>query len=214
MAPVEQDNMAKKKKGLAAFKAKSKAIKEVVNAKTNPPPLTDLAEFIAPGFVGYAGTRFTSRAVHSVVIKRWPKLAKHASVLSTFGAAGLAYILVHRVKKIEKYHTPVVVGAGIAAIQTLVQAYLPKYGWLVSDHNLNQLPPPQPIAPQPSSSSPEPAADFKTLWPAKPIAMKKEEEPAGEELIDELDELDLGSLGSSPDDEGDFSDDDIDELLN
>ena len=212
--------MAKKKKGLAAFVSKPKK-SAPVSAKENPPPLTDIAEFVVPGFAGYAGTRFTSRAIHQVVLKRWPKLAKHASVLSTFGAATLAWLLVHRVKKISKYHTPVVVGAGIAALQTAVQAYVPKYGWLVSDHDLNAAPPAPaleaPKADAATATAGLPRALFSNWQTSKPKTTKSASAdadgpaPSSDEL-DDLDDLDLGSLSSQNNDE--LTDDDLDDLLN
>ena len=188
-----------KKKGLAAYKKRSNRAKkntEVIQAKGNPPPMQDLVEFIVPGFAGYAGTRLASRIVHGVVIKKWPKLAKHASVLSTFGAAGAAFLAVHRIERLQQYHTPVVVGASIAAIQTAVQAYLPKYGWMVSDHNLNAQTPAQ--AARPPSAAAQIAAGNKAasiynngaLPP--PIATMT---PA--EISDELEDLDMGVLTSN-----------------
>lgn len=210
--------MAKTKKGLAAFVAKrATEKKEAAPAKSNPPPLTDFVEFIVPGFAGYAGTRFTSRAIHQMALKRWPKLAKHASVMSTFAAATGAWLLVHRIKKLEKYHTPVVVGAGIAALQTLVQAYVPKYGWLVSDHNMNALPPAQPDAPQqvdaPEAQSGLPA--LFTSWKPKAKASKVAavSEKNQDVDIDMDDDFDFGSLDANGKGGGDFSDDDLDDLL-
>ena len=200
-----------KKKGLAAFVSKKKK-PSAPAAKENPPAMTDIVEFVVPGFAGYAGTRFASRAAYNIIIKRWPKLAKHASVLSTFGAAGLAWLLVHRIGKISKYHTPVVVGAGIAALQTATQAYLPKYGWLVSDHNLNapvqETPQIQPL-PAPEAAAGVPAPMFKaTSWTPKAAAPSV---PPSSDDLEELQDLDLGSLG---DVDGDgLSDDDLDDLL-
>lgn len=208
--------MAKKKRGLAAFVSKKKDSGES-SAKANPPPLTDFVEFIAPGFAGYAGTRFASRAIHTMVLKRWPKLARHASVISTFGAAGLAWLLVHRVKKISRYHTPVVVGAGIAALQTATQAYLPKYGWLVSDHNLHAGAEQQTevlqIAPQSTSGTALPAPLFRaTSWAPKPSAPQANAPAPSSDDLTELEDLDLGSLGGDIDGDG-VSDADIDDLL-
>jgi hypothetical protein len=210
--------MAKKKKGLAAFVAKKATEKkEAAPSKSNPPPLTDFAEFIVPGFAGYAGTRFTSRVAHQMLLKRWPKLAKHGSVLSTFGAATAAWLLVHRIKRLEKYHTPVVVGAGIAALQTVVQAYVPKYGWLVSDHNINEapaLPAPEKPADAPQETAGLPA--LFTNWKPKKAASKVTATPSRDDdvSIDMDDDFDFGSLGSDDADGDGLSDADIDDLLN
>jgi len=206
--------MAKKKgkRGLAAYKRAKKNTDLVTrSAKANPPPVQDVLEFVLPGFAGYAGTRMTSRIVHGMVIKRFPKLAKHASVLSTIAAAGAAWLLVHRFDKVKQYHTPVVVGAGIATIQTVVQAYLPKYGWMVSDHNLNaqnaaqaELPPSQ--AAQISAGT-KAATSYNNAALPPPIATL-----SAEEINDELEDLDMGVL-SGGDYDGGLSDYEMDELI-
>lgn len=203
--------MAKKKKGLAAYKKRSNQAKnnaKIIHAKENPPPMQDLMEFILPGFAGYAGTRMTSRIIHGVIIKKWPKLAKHASVLSTFGVAGAAWLAVHRIERIQQYHTPVVVGASIAAIQTAVQAYLPKYGWMVSDHNLNAQTPAQ--AALPPSVSAQLAAGNKAaaIYNALPPPISS---LTSAQINDELDDLDMGVLTSNIGSE--LSDADMDDLI-
>lgn len=136
--------MATKKKGLARAHSRAKSAKRILkNAAAptaNPPLFTDMVEFIIPGFAGYAGTRFVSRIARGMVERRFPKLSKHAGPLASLAAFGASWFLVHRVQKVAKYHTPVTVGAAIAALQTIVQTYIPKYGWIVSDYQ-PQLPP-------------------------------------------------------------------------
>jgi hypothetical protein len=205
-----------KKKGLAAYKKRAKKNSSIVRAKANPPPLQDVLEFVVPGFAGYAGTRMVSRIVHGMVIKRYPKFAKHASVLSTAIAATGAWFLAHRIDKVKQYHTPIVVGAGIATIQTVVQAYLPKYGWMVSDHNLAAQTPAQaalPPAPRSSNGAPASAPVYNSQTnPGElppPIASLT---PA--EISDELDDLDMGSLSSGFSMEGGgISDFEMDSLI-
>jgi len=214
--------MAKKKgkRGLAAYKRAKKNTDLVTrSAKANPPPVQDVLEFVLPGFAGYAGTRMTSRIVHGMVIRRFPKLAKHASVLSTLAAAGAAWLLVHRIDKIKQYHTPVVVGAGIATIQTIAQAYLPKYGWMVSDHNLNAQTPAQAELSPSEAAQVSAGSKAATSYAARygggstaealppPIATL-----SAEEISDELDDLDMGSLSSGLNDGG-LSDYEMDELI-
>lgn len=191
--------MAKKKRGLAAYKKRAKRNTEIVQARSNPPPMEDLVEFIVPGFAGYAGTRLVGRIVHGAVIKKWPKLAKHASVLSTFATAGTAMLAVHRIERIEKYHTPVVVGASIAALQSVVQAYLPKYGWMVSDHGIN-------------ADTPAQAARPNTVVPASKGALPPPiQSLTSAQIKDELEDLDMGVLTSNIGSE--LSDDDMDMMI-
>lgn len=99
----------------------------------NPPVLEDFTDMILPGFGGYGATRLLGRITHVQVAKRWPRFGKHAAALSAVAAFGAAWFAAHRVKALSRYHTPIVVGAGIAALKTLVQTYLPWLGWMTAD---------------------------------------------------------------------------------
>lgn len=111
----------------------------------NPGPAAmAVVEEVAPAFAGYAAGRFAGRIAMKVGSA---KLGKHAAPLASTVLAVVAYFLAHRVKKIAKYSSPLVVGSAIAALQTVMQAYLPKYSWLVSDPSLSQYAPtPKPVA--------------------------------------------------------------------
>lgn len=113
--------------------------------------LRDVGEFVGAGFAGYAGTRLVSRVAYVQVAKRSPKWARHASVGASVGAALAAYYLLGKVKKVERHHLPVSVGAAIAALQTVVQTYVPKFGWIVSDYQptLGSASAPSAVPPQP-----------------------------------------------------------------
>lgn len=101
--------------------------------KHNPPLFTDLWEFIGPGFGGFAATRFVTRVATTQIGKRWPKAGKHAGAIASVGSFFGAWYFAHKVKFLERFHTPIVVGAGLAAIQSLIQLYIPRLGWIVSD---------------------------------------------------------------------------------
>jgi hypothetical protein len=102
--------------------------------KHNPPLFTDLVEYVAPGFGGFAATRFLTRVASTQVAQRAPSWGKHAGAVASVGSFLAAWFLAHKVKWLEKYHTPIVVGSAIAALQSLLQLYLPNaLGWMVSD---------------------------------------------------------------------------------
>lgn len=101
--------------------------------RSNPPLLMDLAEFIGPGFAAFAATRFGTRIAATQIAKRKPSWGKHAGALASVGAFLAAWLLAHRVKFLAKYSTPIAVGAGIAAAQSIIQLYIPKLGWMVAD---------------------------------------------------------------------------------
>jgi hypothetical protein len=67
------------------------------------------------------------------ISKRWPKFAKHAGAIASVGTFAAAWLGAHRVKYLEKYHHPLVVGSGLAALQSLIQLYVPKIGALLGD---------------------------------------------------------------------------------
>jgi hypothetical protein len=77
--------------------------------------------------------------IYSMVQRRWPKFGKHAAALGAVGAFGGSWFLAHRIKKLAPYHDAIVVGSGIAALQTIVRTYVPKYGWIVSDYKPEDL---------------------------------------------------------------------------
>lgn len=99
----------------------------------NPPLLTDIGEFVIPGFVGFAATRFGTRIAATQIEQRKPSWGKHAGAIASVGSFFAAWLLAHRWKWLEKYHTPLVVGSAIAALQSLIQLYIPQIGWIVSD---------------------------------------------------------------------------------
>jgi len=123
--PLARRYRSKRKKG-------SRTV-EVQRRKSNPPAMTELAEFILPGFGGFAATRFGTYVVTTQLAKRSPTWAPHAGAIASVGTFLAAWFLAHRVKFLEKWATPIAVGAGIATLQTLIQIYLPKLGWMVSD---------------------------------------------------------------------------------
>lgn len=101
--------------------------------RRNPPLFTDLAEWVGPGFAGFAVTRLVTRIASSQVAKAKPSLGKHAGAITSVGTFLAAWFLAHRWKVLAKYHMPITVGAALASIQSLVQLYIPKIGWIVAD---------------------------------------------------------------------------------
>lgn len=96
--------------------------------------LKEVGEFVLSGLAGYAGTRLVARVVYQQLMRKWPKGSRHFSVLST-GAAFLgAWYLSGKWDRTAKHRLPITVGAGIAAAQSAIQTYVPKFGWIVSDY--------------------------------------------------------------------------------
>lgn len=112
---------------------KKKKRSEASKPRPNPPLIQELAEFIGPGFAAFAATRFGTRIAAQTIAKKKPTWGKHAGAIASVGSFVAAWLLAHRLKWLEKYHTPIAVGAGIAALQSLIQLYVPKLGWMVAD---------------------------------------------------------------------------------
>lgn len=101
--------------------------------RNNPPLFTDLAEFVVPGFAGFAASRFVTRMAAVQVEKFKPSLGKHAGAVAAVGTFLAAWFLAHKVKFLAKHHTPLVVGSAIAALQSIIQLYIPQLGWMLAD---------------------------------------------------------------------------------
>jgi hypothetical protein len=165
----------------------------LAGATSNPPAMQDLVEFILPGFAGYGATKMLARIVAVQLAKKYPSAGKHVAAGSTVIAFLAAWFLLHRIKKLEQYHTPVVVGSAIASLQTIVQTYLPKYGWMVSD-----APQLNPAASKGAAGVPLMAATApETLYPGGPEIVDDDED------VGELDPNNMGSLGDAADGLGD-----------
>jgi hypothetical protein len=101
--------------------------------KRNPPLWTDLAEFIGPGFAGFAATRLLTRIAAVQLAKKKPSWGKHAGAITSVAAFLGAWWASGKWKVTAKYQMPIVVGAGLAAIQSIIQLYIPKLGWMITD---------------------------------------------------------------------------------
>jgi hypothetical protein len=156
----------------------------------NPPDMSELADFVLPGFAGFAATKLLARIVAVQAAKRWPNAGKHVAVGSTVVAFLAAWMLLHRIKKLAPYQMPATVGAGIAALQSAVAAWLPKYGWMVSEPSAENAPLLSSGAQRASMPS---GAPVETLFPGGPEVVGDDEDDVL--VTDGIGDIDLGSLG-------------------
>ena len=105
----------------------------------NPPIFEDISEVILPGVGSYAASRIVGRVAYKVARKKSPAFAKHAGAVAPAAFLVALWFLVHKVKRLEKYHGPALIGASIGAIQSLLQTYLPAYGWILNDYHLDDV---------------------------------------------------------------------------
>jgi len=153
-------------------KKRSSAPRKNAALIANPPFWQDAYEDIVPGMLAYTGTRLAGRIGYRMARKKSVGLAKHVGPWTSVAIAALGWWAVHKIDWAKKYHTPVVVGAAVAALQGLVQTYLPQYGWILNDYHMddalpatangasNQLSPPPG---QPPAQVPQGTADDMAL---------------------------------------------------
>lgn len=106
--------------------------------RKNPSNITKLATDVGAGVAGYASVRLASRIGFAQAVKRWPNAAKHVHAASAAASAAGVFFGTKHWSKVEDYHDAATIGAGIALFQTVVQTYLPQFGWIVSDVNADQ----------------------------------------------------------------------------
>lgn len=137
--------------------------------KSNPGLLEDTWNLVLPGFVAYAGTRTAGRIAYKLTRKRSPKLAKHIGAVTPALVAGLTWVAVHKIDRLDKYHHGAVIGSCIAAAQSLLQTYVPQYSWILNDYHMDDMLPgaapgkltaPGPAAQAAPSSTPSSVADY------------------------------------------------------
>lgn len=135
-ASKSSESKPKKGGGLAAYRKRRRARQEAranPSPRSNPGIVADFTHVLLPGFAAYAATRFLQRVIYTIVQKRWPKYGKHAHAAAGLVAAGGVWWQGHRIKALAPYHDSIVSGAAIAAVQGVIQTYVPRLGWVVSD---------------------------------------------------------------------------------
>lgn len=132
----------------AARRRRARATARAVIQRSNPAgggwgDLAGMAKQVGAGAAGYAGTRVVQRIAWTLTNKRRPTWSKHAQAIAGVATFGAVLYGASKVRALDGYHEAIVVGSGVAAAQGVVQAYIPKYAWLLQDpHNSDarQLP--------------------------------------------------------------------------
>jgi hypothetical protein len=136
----------------------------------------DALNTILPAFAGYAGSKFLGRMAFVQISKRWPSLGKHTPVVASFVSLAATYILADKIEKLKKYRDPLIIGEAIALLQTVIQTYLPKFGWVVSDVSADQYAKPASVvtaalnaAPVRALPAPSASSDYDDLFDMTPV---------------------------------------------
>lgn len=138
--PVASKSPAKptKTRPGAVKRRRARATARAVIQRSNPAgggwaDLAGMAKQVGAGAAGYAGTRVIQRIAWTVTQKRRPTWGKHAQALAGVATFGALLYGASKVQALGDYHEAIVIGSGVAAAQGVVQAYVPKYAWLLQD---------------------------------------------------------------------------------
>jgi hypothetical protein len=132
-----------KKSGLVSFVKKAKRLKTESSSfmKKNPPIVTDVFTYIVPAAGAYVATRMIGRAARTFLGGKFPKTLPFAAPAASLATFGMIWYFAHKVDFTKKYHNQLMIGAGIAVIQSLVQSVLPGMNWLFDSAPIISLPP-------------------------------------------------------------------------
>lgn len=122
----------------AVRRRRARATARAVIQRSNPAgggwgDLGAMAKQVAAGGAGYAGTRVVQRVAWTLTQKRRPSWSKHAQAIAGVATFGAVLYGASKVATLNSYHEAIVIGAGVAAAQGVVAAYVPKYAWLLQD---------------------------------------------------------------------------------
>lgn len=127
--------MAKKRKAVArAFARAVKNAADETGAKLMA-QFGALGADVLAGILSYLGIRVTGRLARIELGQRFPRLAKHLTALTNISSLGGLWYATEKVKFLKEHQTPILVGAGVATIEGLIQAYLPGLAWAVDGNS-------------------------------------------------------------------------------
>jgi hypothetical protein len=103
----------------------------------NPPFWQDVWNELLPATIGYSATRIAGRIGFKLAKRRSLTWARHVGPWTSVATAGIGWWAIHRNPEWEKRYHSGVIGAMIAALQGLLQSYLPQWGWILNDYHLD-----------------------------------------------------------------------------
>ena len=137
---------AKKKTAITFVKKRKRARRNPDSGSSVAIMMVDLASQAVPVVVTFAGSHVLAHVVGDRLLggRSW---SKHLKVLTALTAVAGAYFA-GRTKPLEKYQTGMVIGTTLAALQTILQAYLPQFSWILGGSPAFAFAPPKLALPQ------------------------------------------------------------------
>lgn len=107
--------------------AKRRAAKEPKKARSNPSTtaLMELGTTVGAGAGAYAANRLGTALIVKLLGNRLGAFGRHLSPLASVGLAALIWYIAEKWSTLRRHGTSVIVGSGIAVVQTVLNRYLP-----------------------------------------------------------------------------------------
>jgi hypothetical protein len=100
---------------------------------------SELANVAVPGVIAYGLGRTAGRIGYKLGKRKSLAVAKHTGPLASVAFAVGSSVAVSKIQYLSKWDMPIVTGAWIAALQSVVQTYMPMYGWILNDWHMDDV---------------------------------------------------------------------------
>lgn len=153
--PPPKAKRAKKRKGSAvqvkarrrrARKTTTTTVRSTRVVRQNPSgwgatfAFVDDLKSLGAGLGAYGSTRLVQRLATKLAAKKKPTWTKHVHAATGAAVFAAAVLGSRRVRALDPYHEAIVIGSGVAAVQGVVGAYIPRFAWLMSGAAPQALP--------------------------------------------------------------------------
>lgn len=120
--------------------------------------LDEAYTLVLPGLAGYTGARVAGRIGYQIARRKSVGLAKHVGPWTSVAVALATFWATGKFTQLKPYREGAVIGASIAAVQGLLQTYVPQWSWILNDYHLNDALPQAPAANK--GATPEPKVRY------------------------------------------------------
>ncbi len=128
--------MAKRKSGLSKFRKNASDAAAVMPAEVS----RHFVQSVLPVAGGYVTVRVLNQLGRAIIAKKLPRLGRHAGPIASIVSLAAIWYGAKKWRAISTYHSEILAGAMLAAIQSIVTTYFPGFAWIF---NQTALPPVQ-----------------------------------------------------------------------
>lgn len=179
--------MAPRKSSFKRITSNSRKRKNPDSGPSFTDSLIDQFKPVGMGLGSYAATRLIGRIAFRLGRRKSEAAAKHLGPWASVAAALSSAYAADKVEALAPYKTEVVVGAAIAAVQGLLQTYVPQYGWILNDYHLDEIAIPE-IAVD-AQGRPAPAPRQQRRVASKPSGGQQQQPSSDEIDVDDFSDI-------------------------